>query len=92
MHEIIDHSFTITPHAGSPGDYGAVVNKLLTFNIGDVRVTHTILVNPDTIREDDPNENFFSNIDYASGIQPIIVIRPCAEVIINDSMETECSK
>ena len=76
----------------SPGDYGAVVNEPLVFNMGDVRVTHTIVINQDDECEDDPYEDFFSNLALVSGVQPITVIRPRAQVIINDSLEPECSK
>ena len=76
----------------APGDYGAVINGMLTFNMGDVRVTHTIAINQDDDCEDDPYEDFFSSLALVSGVQPITVIRPRAQVIINDSLEPECSK
>ena len=76
----------------SPGDYNAVVNQLLQFNAGDERVTHTITINPDEECENDPYEDFFSNLALVSGVQPINLIRPRAQVIINDDLEPECSK
>ena len=80
------------PHPVSPDDYGGVANGILTFNQGDERVTHTIIINQDDICENDPYEDFFSNLTLNSGIQPITVIRPRAKVIINDTLEPECSK
>ena len=79
-------------HPVSPGDYIGVVNELLQFNVGDVRVRHNITINQDAVCENDPNEFFFSNLALVSGAQPINLIRPRAEVIINDDLEPECRK
>ena len=76
----------------SPGDYDAVVDQLLEFNLGDERVTHTITINQDDECEDDPYEDFFSNLALENGLQPITVIQPRAQIIISDDMESECSK
>ena len=78
--------------AVAPGDYGAVTNEIITFTTGQMRATHTIIINQDDECEDDPNENFFSNISLNSGTLPISVIRPRAEVIIDDTNEPECRK
>ena len=48
------------------------------------------VINQDDECETDPDENFFSNLVFDSGIQPITVIRPRAEIIIDDSNEQEC--
>ena len=72
--------------------YGAVTNQIITFAEGQMRATHTIIINQDDDCEYDPNENFFSNISLNSDKQPISVIRPCAEVIIDDTNEPECRK
>ena len=82
----------IIPYPVSPGDYTAVVNQMLQFNVGDVRVTHTITINQDDECENPPNESFFSDLALVSGVQPINLIRPRAEVIIDDNLEPECSK
>ena len=76
----------------APGDYRAVTNQFITFTEGQIRATHTIILNQDDDCENDPNENFFSNIALNSGTLPISVIRLRAEVIIDDSAEPECSK
>ena len=86
---LYDDFFT---RAVAPGDYGAVTNQIITFAEGQMRATHTIIINQDDDCENDPNENFFSNISLNSGQQPISVIRPRAEVIIDDSAEPECRK
>ena len=65
---------------------------MIQFNVGDVRVTHTIRINQDQVCETDPDEVFFSDIALGSGMQPIIVIRPTAEITIEDSAEPECSE
>ena len=69
-----------------------MVNDLLIFNMGDERVTHTITVNQDDECKEDPYKDFFSNLALVSGVQPITVIRPRAQIIINDSLEPECGK
>ena len=69
-----------------------VSTQPLQFNQGDVRSCHTITINQDNICENMPNENFFSNLTFDSGIQPISLIRERAQVIIDDDNEPECSK
>ena len=64
----------------------------LQFNQGDERVTHIITINQDDICENDPYEDFFSKLTLESGVQPITVIQPRAQVIIFDNMEVECSE
>ena len=76
----------------SSDDYNAVVNQLLVFNLGDERVTHTITINQDTVCEVDPHEAFFSSLALEIGVQPIAVIQPLSQVIIDDTLERECSK
>ena len=75
----------------SPGDYNAVMGELLQFNLGDERICHTITINQDDVCEE-PYEDFFSDLILDSGIQPITVVQPRAQVIINDTIEPECSK
>ena len=72
-----------------PGDYGAVTNEIVTFTTGQMRATHTIIINQDDDCENSTDENFFSNIALNSGQRPISVIRPRTTVIIYDP---ECSK
>ena len=67
-----------------------MVNELLQFNVGDVRVRHIININQDDECENDPNESFFSNLALVSGDQPINLID--AQIIIDDNLEPECSK
>ena len=52
-----------------------------------MRVCHTITINQDENCENNPNEDFFSNLALASGMQPITVIRERARVIIDDNMD-----
>ena len=86
------HCTLLLHHPVSPADYNGVANGILTFNEGDERVTHTIIINQDDLCENDPYEDFFSNLALNSGIQPITVIRPRVQIIINDTSEPECSK
>ena len=74
----------------TPGDYGGVIGQIIQFNTGDTNQTHTITIAQDDICENDPFENFFSNIALDGGIAPINVIQTQATVIIDDSMEPEC--
>ena len=66
--------------------------EIIQFNAGDVTQTHTITINNDNECEDDPNENFFSNIALNSGIPDITVTVPQATITIDDSGELECGK
>ena len=76
----------------APGDYGSLNGQVLQFNKNDERICYTIDVNDDDICENMPNENFFSNLAYDTGVQPITVVRDRAEVIIDDSLQPECRK
>ena len=68
-----------------------MTDQIITFEVGDVTQTHTIRINNDNICEDQPNENFFSNIALSSGID-VSVTEPRATVTIDDTGEDECSK
>ena len=71
-------------------DYVAVAGEELVFSRGDTRVCHTIDILQDIICEDDPNENFFSDLSYVSGVPPITINPPTAQIVIDDSDELEC--
>ena len=60
------------------------------FSRGDTRVCHTIDILQDNICESSPNEFFFSDLAYVSGVQPITISPSTARVVIDDSMEEEC--
>ena len=74
----------------APGDYGAVVNEQISFSVGQTNATHRIFIAQDEICEIEPDEYFFSSISLLSGIQPIDVIRPLANITIDDNDEIEC--
>ena len=71
-------------------DYVAVAGEELVFSRGATRVCHTIDILQDNICESSPNEFFFSDLAYVSGVQPITISPPTAQVVIDDSMEEEC--
>jgi hypothetical protein len=74
--------------AVSGDDYVGVVDAPLMFQVGDDRVCHDVVI----IDGDDcetPFEDFFSNLEYDSGVMPIIT-RDRTRVIINDTAEPEC--
>ena len=71
----------------APGDYGAVMNEIITFTTGQTRTTHRITIHQDDDCENSPNENFF--VGLKSDLPMINLIRRRIEVIIDDS---ECSK
>ena len=68
------------------------MNEELVFNVGDSRVCHTVTITNDSICEIDPNEQFFSDLSYVSGEEPITIDPVRATVIINDTAEPECGK
>ena len=72
----------------SPSDYASVRNQFVHFNTGDSIIFHTLHLNQDKICEDEPNEYFLSTLSLASGVHPIIISRPNAQVVIDDSTET----
>ena len=86
------HTFYYNVIIVAPDDYEAVTSSVIQFNVGDIRVTHTIRINQDHICETDPNEAFFSDIVLNTGMQPINVTRETATITIDDSAEPECSK
>jgi len=85
---VLHVSFTNTTVAGV--DYLAVTGEELVFNPDDSRVCSTIHILQDSISEHDPSENFFIDLAYVSGVQPIIITQPMAQVVIDDSDEPEC--
>jgi len=83
----------LLPTAVAGYDYVAVANEPLVFNTGDMRMCHTITIRDDSECEIDPNdEQFFSDLSYVSGSQPISIDPDRATVIINDAVEPECRK
>jgi len=73
-------------------DYVEVVGKEFVFNHGDIHVCHNIDILQDSDLEFPPNEFFFVDLSYVSGVQPVIIIaRPTAQVVIDDIAEPECS-
>ena len=66
--------------------------QIIHFNTGDTFQIHRINITQDEDCEDDPNEYFSSNIVLDTGVQPILVIYPQANVTIDDTLEPECSK
>ena len=92
MLDICAQSVThLLPTAVAGYDYVAVANEALVFNTGDMLVCHTITIIDDNECEIDPNEQFFSDLFFVSGSQPTID-PDRATVIINDTVEPECSK
>ena len=82
----------VTLLAVADGDYVPVAGEIIQFIAGDVTQTHTIILNDDNECEENPNENFFSNIALDSGIPDITVTVPQATVTIDDSGEVGCGK
>ena len=76
----------------SPDDYVGGSGQIIQFITGDISHTHTITITQNHFCEIDPNEYFFSNIVLVSGVQPIQVIKPQANITINDSLEPECGE
>ena len=66
--------------------------QIIHFNTGDINQIHRIDITQDDLCEIDPNEYFSSNIVLDTGVQPIEVIYPQANVTIIDTLEPECGK
>ena len=84
----IPHSTLLCVVAGQ--DYVATSSERLMFSRGIGRMCHRIHISDEDICEVNPAESFFSQLTYVSGILPIDVSPPVAEVIINDENEPEC--
>ena len=67
------------------------MGHLIQFDTGDDRVCRNITIINDQMCEEQ-NEEFLSNLTLVSGIQPITVTRTPTTIIINDTLEPECSK
>lgn len=64
----------------------------MQFNIGDTFRTFSIVLNDDSVCENETNEHFFSFIQLGSGMQPIYIVQPNTTITIDDSEEAECRK
>ena len=64
----------------------------IQFNPGDMTYTFTVRIEQDSLCEDSPTEYFYSTLSLESPSHRIILSPPQATVIINDSLEAECSK
>lgn len=83
------HSMSLLAVAGH--DYAAVVSDELVFRHGENRVCYTVNIQQDYVCENISNEQFFSDLAYVSGLQP--VIDPSTVLVfIDDTKEQECSK
>ena len=76
----------------SPDDYEGVSGQIIQFNTGHINATYIISITQDEECEDNTNEYFSSNIVLDSGVQPIEVIHPQANITVVDTLEPECGK
>ena len=79
------------PLAASTMDYRAIVAENLIFSLGQRLVCHMVQIIQDNICEMVPEE-FFFNLQYESGIMPIIINPNQIRVLIDDANEPECGK
>ena len=73
-------------------DYISVSAEDLVFDKGDTRVCHTVSIIDDGSCEIESVEDFFTLLQYISGIEPISINPSEAHVTINDSEEQECGE
>ena len=64
----------------------------LDFASGDERACHNVSIIDNDICEDNPNENFFSSLEFGGGEQPITIDPAQTEVIIDDTNQPECGE
>lgn len=67
----------------------------MEFALGETHACHIINILQDELCEappNSPNESFYSDLAYVSGVLPITIDPPTAQVVINDTHETECSE
>ena len=70
----------------------AVFEEPLVFPRGQDRVCHDIAILQDDDCEILRVEDFFSNLEYVSGDQPITIDPARASVVIDDTNEPECGE
>ena len=76
----------------SPDDYTGVADVRLDFTIGQDRACHRVSIIDDDICEIDPNESFFSSLEFGGGELPITVDPSLTEVIIDDTNQPDCGE
>ena len=81
--------FSLFPVSGF--DYVGVSADLI-FGFGDSCVCHNVTIIDDGDCEIDPIEDFFLNLAYVSGEQPINIDPDRTRVIIDDTSEPECGR
>ena len=74
------------------GDYVAVISERLDFTVGQERVCHEVEIIDDEICETDPMEDFFSDLEFGGGVQPISVEPSQTRVVIDDTDQEECGE
>ena len=72
------------------GDYVAVSLERLDFTIGQERECHEVDIIDDEICE--PLEDFFSDLIFGGGIQPISIEPSQTRVVIDDTDQEECGE
>ena len=70
-------------------DYVAVIRERLNFPRGSLFVCHNVTILQDSDCECSL-ENFFSDLSLKSGVGDILIQPETAEVLINDTRESEC--
>ena len=74
------------------GDYVAVIHERLDFTVGQERACHVVEIIDDDICETDPTEDFFSDLVFGGGSQPISVEPSQTRVVIDDTEQEECGE
>ena len=75
----------------SSSDYRSISNELLQFNTGDQRKALTVVLSQDTICERNM-EDLLVQLSLHSGALPITLSHSPTTLVINDSLEMECSE
>ena len=83
---------TLTFTGYSDGDYDAVSDQIIQFNVGDRIQTHTIVINDDSLCENE-TETLFSTISVGDSTEQFVhITQPQAAIVIDDSEEAECGR
>ena len=66
--------------------------QIIQFNVGDRIQTHTIVINDDSLCENE-TETLFSTISVDNSTEQFVnITQPQAAIVIDDSEEAECGR
>ena len=85
-------SISSSVYSEATTDYVGLADVHLYFGVGDLRVYNNIEVIHNNICESEQIKDFFVDLVYVRGEQPIVIDPERTRIVINSTAETECGK